>query len=229
MLKRTAAVVLAVTALLAGVAAPAAAQPVGQASGTAPRLGHTVAEPPHPVGLPIRDSGQRNKSGAATKVAGIQNLQYIRTYKMVNTGTGRCLDAFYSYGGGNGNPVGLWACNGGWTEEWHVYTLGLAYAPYSYVFKNARTNRCLDYPGSSGGSNGWQYQTWDCYYNAGQRFRLDPHPSGGGTHYVSNMLGGSANVMDAFQSGGGGDGNPVGNWVKTGSTLQAWRFDYLYG
>lgn len=44
------------------------------------------------------------------------------------------------------------------------------------------------------------------------------------TTSFSMLLGGRANVMDAFASDGGGNGNRVGNWGITNHPLQRWYF-----
>ena len=146
------------------------------------------------------------------------------TYHIRNVQTGLCLDAFYSGGGGNGNPVGLWDCNGGITEEWLLIRRGNFAYPYQLV--NARLpGRCLDYEAASGGAPGWRFKLWDCnqstaqnfFYDGNGRFRVESSIRGG----VNNML------MDAYASGGGGNGNPVGIWPETGSPLQLWSLEQI--
>jgi hypothetical protein len=163
-------------------------------------------------------------AGAPTAAADTDT--YVGSFRIVNMGTGRCLDAFYSDGGGNGNRVGLWDCNGGITELWHAW---LHYdenrGEFSYRFLNARNGRALDYPQSSAGDIGYQYELWvDHPWSSTQRFRLssDQRP---GWQMISLWGGG---IMDAFASGGGGNGSPVGNWLYTGHPLQHWKFECVY-
>jgi hypothetical protein len=146
---------------------------------------------------------------------------YLGGYNIINQGTGGCLDAFYSYGGGNGNPVGLWTCNDGITETWYIWKKSADFGyPGSYAIRNARGNfRSLDYPASSNGVAGYQYDLWDYYPSLGQVFYIGT--DGLGT-VISNAR--AEGIMDAFQSDGGVDGNAVGNWFVTGSPLQHWRF-----
>lgn len=136
---------------------------------------------------------------------------------LVNRGTGRCLDAFYSEGGGNGNRVGLWDCNGGITEVWRLSTVSTGTFPYRLV--NARSGRCLDYPAESGGAIGWQFKLWDCNGSASQNLALVPQADG---FYKIYMQRNGAAPMDAYSSDGGGNGNRVGIWNETGSALQHW-------
>ncbi|GIG58644.1 hypothetical protein Lfu02_30160 [Longispora fulva] len=149
--------------------------------------------------------------------AGLSGPVYI-----VNKWTGRCLDAWYSDGGGNGNRVGLWDCNGGISEKWYLYNNGSS-GPYWLEIINARTGRSLDYPASSGGANGYQYLTWDYMNSTGQRYWPYLHTDTN-DYEISVELGGGANVMDAFTSDGGGNGNRVGNWSITNHPAQRWTF-----
>ncbi|RKT55208.1 RICIN domain-containing protein [Saccharothrix australiensis] len=174
---------------------------------------------PRPAGLPSAagDRGVIPPNLSADVSAALDGPFYI-----VNKGTGRCLDAHYNEGGGNGNRVGLWDCNGGITEKWYVYNNGNT-GNYWMKIINARSGRSLDYPASSGGANGWQYILWDYYPSTGQQYwpfwRSDTSD-----YEISVLLGGGANVMDAFASDGGGNGNRVGNWSITYSPLQRWTF-----
>lgn len=148
---------------------------------------------------------------------------YLGAYNIVNEGTGRCLDAFYSYGGGNGNPVGLWTCNGGVTEAWHIAKKASDFRyPDTYAIRNARNSRSLDYPASSNRSPGFQYELWDYFPTDGQVFWLMRDGSAGALITNAWDFGG---FVDAFASDGGGDGNRVGDFPKTGSPLQHWTFD----
>lgn len=151
--------------------------------------------------------------------------RYLGEYAIQNVGTGRCLDAFYSYGGFNGNPVGLWACNGGITELWHLSLRDSDPTRGIITVRNARNWRSLDYPASSAGSVGYQYELWDFFPSAGQLFVFVRN---GGTssdpqYIVLNKRTVGNYPMDAFASGGGGNGNPVGTWYWNGSALQHWR------
>jgi hypothetical protein len=141
--------------------------------------------------------------------------EYQGGYEIINAATHRCLDAFSSYGGGNGNPVGLFDCNGGRTEEWHIWLNADA---RSYSIRNALNLRSLDYPGLANGHVGYQYGLWDYYPSVGQVFGLEfaPHL----TWLIYNTA--FSGVMDAFQVDGGGNGNRVGLWWYTGSPLQNW-------
>jgi hypothetical protein len=159
-----------------------------------------------------------SRPGAVQPLASTSGLVYLGPFYIVNQGTNRCLDAFYSYGGGNGNPVGLWDCNKGISEIWHWYKrYDLGY--FEDVFINARSGRSLDYPEASGGRVGYRYQLWDYYPSAGQQFRLENVASG--LFNVRNLRGDG--VMDAYESGGGGNGNPVGMWWTTFHPLQRWQ------
>jgi hypothetical protein len=171
-------------------------------------------------------------SAALHTDAGILNLlpdgQTTGPYYIVNKATGKCLDAHAGFGGGNNNPVGLWDCNNGVTERWY-FTDNRSSGPYWIKITNAGSGRCLDYPASSGGANGWQYVLWDCVGSAGstgQRFWPYWHTNTSDFDW-SVELGTSANLMDAFASGGGGNGNPVGNWGYTGSNLQRWTLVHV--
>lgn len=172
---------------------------------------------PRPAGLPAPA-----KSDGAAKVSDAYLGRFYIVNEFTINGIAYCLDAWYSYGGGNGNPVGLYQCNGGITEQWDVYDNGCG-CFYWLSIRNARTGRSLDYPASSGGANGWQYETWDYYPSTGQQFWPFWH-SDTSDYEISVVLGGGANVMDAFQSDGGGNGNRVGNWAITGHPLQRWVF-----
>ncbi|MFJ2578076.1 RICIN domain-containing protein [Kitasatospora aureofaciens] len=141
------------------------------------------------------------------------------TYYIKNVGTGRCLDAFYSWGGDNGNPVGLWDCNGGISEQWQIsYTTSGGH--FNMVMVNARSGRCLDYPG---GAKGLQFRLWDCNGYLSQHFWPYYH-SDTDNYEVSVESGGGGLDMDAYASDGGGNGNRVGLWDITGSPLQRWVF-----
>jgi hypothetical protein len=148
-------------------------------------------------------------------------------FYIVNRGTGRCLDAHSSYGGGNGNPVGLFDCNGGVTEWWAVASR-IYRSDYTFRISNGRNGRCLDYPASSGGADGWQYTIWDCLGTTGQWFRIsDWNSTVGGRLLTVELAGitvGPNHHVDAFQVDGGGNGNRVGNYVWTGHPLQHWYF-----
>ncbi|SPE99800.1 RICIN domain-containing protein [Streptomyces sp. MA5143a] len=137
-------------------------------------------------------------------------------YHLVNRGTGRCLDAFYSGGGENGNAVGLWDCNGGISEQWRLISSHDLLYPYALV--NERKGRCLDYPAESDGRIGWQFKLWDCNQSASQNLKLVPF----GNYYKIYMQRNGTAPMDAYASSGGLNGNPVGIWSETGSPLQHW-------
>lgn len=141
-------------------------------------------------------------------------------FRLVNRGTGRCLDAFWSGGGGNGNSVGLWNCNDGITEQWRLVASGNPSYPYALVNQRQTPegNRCLDYPAESQGVIGWQFKLWDCNRSESQDLALVPH---GDAYKIYVQRGGSA-PMDAYASSGGLNGNPVGIWNETGSPLQHW-------
>jgi hypothetical protein len=148
----------------------------------------------------------------------------VGSYNIVNAGTGRCLDAFASYGGGNGNLVGLFDCNGGVTETWDIR---LRNDGQTYLIWNARNGRSLDYPEVSGGAVGYQYTIWDYIASsAGQVFRIFP-VGPNNSALISNDR--ASGVMDAFQVDGGGNGNRVGNWGSDGSPLQGWYFRCVNG
>lgn len=197
-------------------AGTAGSEPV--AKGNTEQVRSIIADTmPRPAGLPAPTGERVAPPGISADVAA--NLD--GPFYIVNYGTGRCLDAHYGDGGGNGNRVGLWDCNGGITEQWYVYNNGST-GNYWMTIINARNGRSLDYPASSGGANGWQYLLWDFVNSSGQQYW--PYHHGGGEYEFSVLLGGGANVMDAFASDGGGNGNRVGNWSITGSPLQRWYF-----
>jgi hypothetical protein len=165
-------------------------------------------------------------TGPADPAAAAPPGEFLGTTEIRNGGLDNmCLDAFAGEGGGNGNHVGLWRCNGGPTELWSLYRIpgGGAYdiAIYSPV-----TGRSLDYPASSNGAAGWQYELWDYRgwpgYSDGQRFAI----SCGLSHSECEVRVAIAGnyLMDAFASDGGGNGNRVGTWPYTGSRLQQWSF-----
>jgi hypothetical protein len=235
-LKLPSLVVLAAVAVIGGAASPAAARsgPDGRAP-NAPIASSVVgATLPRPAGLGPQTDGRANRiaAEAAAKAVGIDiSSELYGTYYVVNRETGKCLDAFASGGGVNGNKVGLWTCNDGITEQWHLYRVTYE-TRRVWVFLNARSWRALDYPAESYGAYGWQYQIWDYHSSIlGQQFR---------DYYVStrfpcekywecsnlefaNLLGSQGyNIMDAFASDGGGNGNRVGNFWSTGSWLQHW-------
>lgn len=137
-------------------------------------------------------------------------------FHLVNRGTGRCLDAFFSGGGENNNAVGLWDCNGGISEQWRLVSSGNPGYPYALV--NANKGRCLDYPAESGGTIGWQFKLWDCNRSASQNLKLVPF----GDFYKIYVQRNGTAPMDAYASSGGLNGNPVGIWNETGSPLQHW-------
>jgi len=154
---------------------------------------------------------------APAAAAGITGIYYIH-----NLGARLCLDAFYSGGGVNGNPVGLWECNRGITEQWRLVPRGTG--AYPYQLKNMRNqNLCLDYEAASGGEPGWQFKLWSCNGSAAQNLLLNVT----GLFQVESSKRGAFNtmVMDAYASGGGGNGNPVGIWPETGSLLQQWSLE----
>jgi hypothetical protein len=144
--------------------------------------------------------------------------------------TGMCLDAHNNGQGLNHNRIGLWQCNGGITEKWHLYE-NLSRPDWEFELVNARTpedgkaNRCLDYPADSGGRNGFQYLLWDCVESSGQKFRLALNTNLN-AYIFAVQLGGANNHMDAFANdpAGGGNLNKVGNWAWTGHPLQHWQF-----
>lgn len=150
------------------------------------------------------------------------------TFYIKNSATGRCLDAHADGRGANNSPVGLWECNGGASERWRVrYLTPYAYPNMSYryyLINDMWPSKCLDYPASSGGANGWQFNIYSCLQNSGQMFRISAFNQQADGRLLSVQLGGANNVMDAFASGGGGNKNPVGNWAWTGHGLQHWRF-----
>jgi hypothetical protein len=149
---------------------------------------------------------------------------YVGAYKIINVGTGRCLDAFYDYGGGNGNPVGLFDCNGGITEKWHIWRDDSARSGETFEIRNARNFRSLDYLGDN--TLGRQYKLWRYYGGFGEMFYVT---SPAADH--SRMVGVARapdGVMDAFQVDGGGNGNRVGVWYPTGSPLQHWWFKCVH-
>ncbi|GIE99467.1 RICIN domain-containing protein [Paractinoplanes rishiriensis] len=152
---------------------------------------------------------------------------YYGRYELRNSYTGTCLDAHFNGGGLNGNRVGLWQCNGGISTQWDLYE-NIDAVDYRFQLVNARTptdnsqRRCLDYPANSGGANGFQYLLWDCVNSSGQKFRRD-YNADLGAYIFAVMLGGPHNHIDAFASGGLGNGSPVGNWAWTGHPLQHWE------
>jgi hypothetical protein len=123
-------------------------------------------------------------------------------------------------GGGNGNPVGLFDCNGGATTKWQVLWREGRF-DYQFQIRNGRNGRCLDYPASSGGADGWQYVLWDCVGSIGQWFRIsDFNESTYGwlmTGTAAGITVGPNHHVDALQVDGGANGNRVGNYVWTGS------------
>jgi hypothetical protein len=143
-------------------------------------------------------------------------------YYVRNLGTGLCLDAFYSGGGVDGNPVGLWECNNGITEQWLLWTNSSS-TEYPYRLVNVRSYLCLDYEAASGGEPGWRFKLWNCNGSAAQNLSYNLNDR----FQVQSSKRGSYNgmIMDAYASGGGGNGNPVGIWPYTGSPLQQWRLD----
>jgi hypothetical protein len=141
----------------------------------------------------------------------------------------RCLDAFYSEGGGNGNRVGLWDCNDGITEKWDIWQDTLAHDGWDISILNARNQKSLDYPASSGGALGWQYELWTQAESTGQRFAVTCNPAPWANCRIQVQISGDSVTMDAFASDGGGNGNRVGNWSITDSPLQRWSFPKLYG
>jgi hypothetical protein len=158
-------------------------------------------------------------SGIAAPAAAVplsEGPYYVR-----NLGTMRCLDAFYSGGGVNGNPVGLWDCNNGITERWRLVKRGDSGYPYQLI--NMRSGLCLDYEAASGGEPGARFKLWGCngspaqslHYNLNDRFQVQSSERGA----YNGMM------MDAYASGGGGNGNPVGIWPYTGSPLQRWQLE----
>jgi hypothetical protein len=184
--------------------------------------------------LPAPTLDQAPGGPAGTTLSG--NWVRLGLYEIINSQTGRCLDAFWEnpWGrpnhGANGNPIGLWDCNGGGTERWWVW-LDDSRTDWNYKFVNLQSGRCLDYPASSGGANGSQYQLWDCVPSAGQWFRYSAHNPYRGGRLISVELGGPNNHIDAFWENNwgmpqhGANGNPVGNWAWTDSPLQHWRFN----
>jgi hypothetical protein len=152
----------------------------------------------------------------------LRNRYYLDTSGNPNM----CLDAHDDGGGLRRNRVGLWHCNGGISEKWHIWQ-NVSRPDWQFEIWNARTPvdganlRCLDYPASSGGRNGVQYELWDCVGTPGQKFRMAWNEDLG-AYIFAVELGGPHNHIDAFASGGGRDGNPVGNWAWTGHALQHW-------
>lgn len=154
-------------------------------------------------------------------------LQHLGIYYIRNAGAVKCLDAPLDWGGGNNVNLALWTCNGGSTLRWEVFYYNRAANPaYRYYFRNVRFNtKCVDYPASSGGANGFRFNTYDCVYGSGQMFSIGAYNPNRIGRLLSVQLGGANNVMDAFANGGTDNGRPVGNWAWTGDALQHWYFD----
>src|SRR2546421_9518240 len=97
--------IIASVALLAG---PAAAAPASNAAVRGV--------------LPVPTLDQAPGGPAGTTLSG--NWVRLGLYEIINSQTGRCLDAFWEnpWGrpnhGANGNPIGLWDCNGGGPGRW---------------------------------------------------------------------------------------------------------------
>jgi hypothetical protein len=95
------------------------------------------------------------------------------------------------------------------------------------VYLNAPSWLALNYPGASNGNYGWQYELSKFYYSGieGEKFALVITSGTTSFFWFANRGGWDRyNYMGAFRSGGGGNGNPVGNFWRTASWLQQWKF-----
>lgn len=125
---------------------------------------------PRPAGLAPAKGERVVPAGLSADV----QAKLAGPFYIVNAGTGRCLDAHYDDGGGNGNRVGLWDCNNGITEQWYTYDNGSS-GSYWMTIINARTGRSLDYPASSGGRTGMAHAVREADQPGAHQGRAEHH------------------------------------------------------
>ncbi len=81
--------------------------------------------------------------------------------QIVGKASGRCVD-ISGFGTGDGTPLQLWDCSGGWNQKWS-YTNG--------TLVNPQTNKCLDVAGAGTG-NGTRVDLWSCNGGGAQQWQI---------------------------------------------------------
>ena len=89
----------------------------------------------------------------------LRYVAYDSRYQVVDSVSGRCLDANWQRIGQNGTPIQLWDCLGGGqtNQVWWVFQDGNR----NYTIENVYNYRVLDADLSQIGHNGTPVQLWD--------------------------------------------------------------------
>jgi len=106
----------------------------------------------------------------------LEFIEYMRgrcddgtgNYKLVNTGSGRCLDV-PSSSTANGTQVQIYDCNGTTAQSWKRQNRGNG----NSTLVNVNSNKCLDVR-SSGTTSGTPVQIYDCNGTAAQGWYFEP-------------------------------------------------------
>jgi hypothetical protein len=142
----------------------------------------------------------------------------ITATQIVNSGSGRCLDAEWESIDGNGTTVQLWDClpvgNQLWIKE---------NQPSSEAFRlrNAYSGRCLDADRESLGGNGTTVQLWDCLAVDNQLWIVEQSPNAGPSYRLRNVA--SGRYLDAESWSLDSDGTKVQLWDNAGGVNQSWQ------
>ncbi|MGW1602912.1 RICIN domain-containing protein [Streptomyces eurythermus] len=136
------------------------------------------------------------------------------TYRLVNAGSGNCLDVAADSRAPGGN-VQQWTCNGLGPQEWTLRARGDS----RFTLTGRNSGYCLDVENGSG-TAGANVRQWYCNQAAAQDWRLE----GVGRGYYRLVVRSSGQCLDVAQ-GSRQPGANVQQWTCNGLQPQIWRLE----
>lgn len=129
-------------------------------------------------------------------------------YRLVNTGSGKSLDAS---GTSDGSNVQIWSWLGTNNQKWTI----TSNTDGTYTLTSAASGKALDAAGSGDGAN---VQIWQNFGNANQKWNITLNNDGTFKLKASN----SGKALDVA-GGGNSDGTNVQIYSSNGSSAQKWQ------
>lgn len=129
-------------------------------------------------------------------------------YSLINTGSGKALDAA---GTSDGSNVQIWSWLGNNNQKWTL----TSNTDGTYTLTSLASGKALDSAGTGDGAN---VQVWQNFGNANQKWIIAPNSDGSFELKASN----SGKALDVA-SGGTADGTNVQIYSSNGSSAQRWQ------